>query len=108
MPLIRSSASERRAYIIAVILSLSKIMPTYSCCVLKGLVYITIIAPLSRQPSFYAKCTKLNIRLSCNIRLVSNAECACLIYFYILQSLQLPCLICLRVLHNSYYGETQF
>ena len=46
MPFIRSLASKRRAYIIAVILLLSKIMPTYSRCMLKGLVYITIIALL--------------------------------------------------------------
>ena len=48
MPLIRSSASKRRAHVVAVILLLSKIMPTYSRCVLKGLVYIAIIALLSR------------------------------------------------------------
>ena len=84
MPLVRSLASKCRAYIIAVILLLSEIMPTYSCCVLKGLVYIIIIAPLSRQPFFYVKCTKLNIRLSYNVRLVSNAKCACFIYSYIL------------------------
>ena len=79
MPSIRSSASKRRAYIIAVILLLSKIMPTYSRCVLKGLVYIIIIAFLGRQPSFYAKYIKLNIRSSCNIRSVSNAKYVCLI-----------------------------
>ena len=46
MPPIRSSASKRRAYVVAVILLLSEIMPTYSYYVLKGLVYIAIIAPL--------------------------------------------------------------
>ena len=46
MPSIRSLASKRRVYIIAVILLLSKIISTYSRCVLKGLVYIAIIAPL--------------------------------------------------------------
>ena len=80
MPPIRSLVSERRAYIVAVILLLSEIMPTYSCYVLKGLVYIVIIAPLGRQPSFCTKCTKLNICSSCDIRSVSNAECA---FFYI-------------------------
>ena len=84
IPPIRSLASERRAYIVAVIFLLSKIMPTYSRCVLKGLVYIAIIAPLGRQPSFYIKYTKLNIYLSCDIKLVSNAKCICLIRFYIL------------------------
>ena len=75
MPFIRSSASKRRTHVVAVILSLSEIMPTYSRCVLKGLVYITIMAPLGRQPSSYAKYTKLNIRLSCNIKSVSNTKC---------------------------------
>ena len=84
MPLIRFSASKRRAYVVAVILSLSEIMSTYSYCVLKGLVYIAIVAPLGRQPSSCAKCIKLNICSSCNVRLVSNAKCAFLIYSYIL------------------------
>ena len=38
-------ASEHYAYIIAIILSLGKIMPTYSHYILKGLIYIAIIAP---------------------------------------------------------------
>ena len=46
MPFIRSLAFKYRAYVIAVILLLSKIIPTYFCCILKGLVYIIIIAPL--------------------------------------------------------------
>ena len=48
MPSVRSSVSKRRACVVAVILSLSEIMPTYSRCVLKGLVYIIIIALLGR------------------------------------------------------------
>ena len=84
MPFIRSSASKCYAYIIAIILLLSEIMPTYSCCVLKGLVYIAIIALLGCQPSFYTKYTKLNIRLSCDVRLVSNTKYTFFIYFYIL------------------------
>ena len=47
MPPVRSSASKRRTCIVAVILSFGEIMPTYSRCVLKGLVYIIIIALLS-------------------------------------------------------------
>ena len=50
MPFVRSSASKRTACyfkLVAVILLLSKIMPTYSCCIEKGLVYIIIIAFLS-------------------------------------------------------------
>ena len=75
MPFIRSLASKRRAYTVAVILLLSKIMPSCSCCEEKKLVYIIIAAPFSRQPFFYIKCTKLNMHLSYNIKLVSNAKC---------------------------------
>ena len=108
MPLVRSSVSERRARVVAVILSLGEIMPTYSCCVLKGLVCIAIVASLGRQPSSCVKYTKSNMRSSCDIRLVSNAKYTCFIHSYILQSLQLFYLICLRVSCNSYCGETQF
>ena len=87
MPSVRSLAFKRCAYIVAIIFLLSKIMPTYSRCVLKGLVYIAIIAFLGRQSSFYTKYIKLNMPLSCNIKLVSNTKYAFLIYFYILRSL---------------------
>ena len=79
MPSIRSLVSKRRTYVIAVILLLGKIMPTYSYCVLKGLIYITIIAPLGYQSFSYIKCTKLNMRSSCDIRLVFNTKYTCLI-----------------------------
>ena len=105
MPPVRSLASKYCAYVVAIILSLSKIMPTYSRCVLKGLVYIIIIASLGRQPFSYTKYTKLNIRLSCDIKSVSNTKYTFLIYSYILQSLQFSYLIYLRVLCNSYYRE---
>ena len=71
---IRSSASERRAYVILVILLLGKIMPMYSRYAKKKLVYITITAPSSCQPSFCLKCTKSNIHLSCNVRSVLDAK----------------------------------
>ena len=74
MPFIRSLVSKRCIYIVTVILLLSEIMPTYSRYVLKGLVYIIIIALLGRQPFSYIKYTKLNMCLSCNVRLVSNAK----------------------------------
>ena len=80
IPPIRFSASKRRTYVIAIILLLGEIMPTYSCYILKGLVYIAIIAPLSCQSSFYIKYTKLNIYLFCDIRLISNAKYIYLIY----------------------------
>ena len=81
MPLIRSLVSKYCTRVVAVILLLSKIMPTYFRCVLKGLVYIAIIALLGCQPSSYIKCTKLNMRSSCNIRLVFNAKCMYLMRF---------------------------
>ena len=84
MPFIRFLVFKRHARIIAIILLLGEIMPTCSRCVLKGLVCVAIIAPLGRQPFFYAKYTKLNMRSSCDVRLVSNAKYACLIYSCIL------------------------
>ena len=87
MPLIKSSASKRRAYIVAVILLLSKIIPSCSYYILKGLVWVAIIVLLNCQPFFYTKYTKLNIYLSCDIKSVSNAKCTFLIRLCILQSL---------------------
>ena len=48
MPPVRPLVSKHRACIIAVILSLSEIMPMYSCCTKKKLVYIIIAAPSGR------------------------------------------------------------
>ena len=105
MPFVRSLISKHHARVVAIILLLNKIMPTYSRCVLKGLVYIIIIASLSRQPFSCAKYTKLNMRLSCNVKLVFNTKYAFLIRFYVLRSLQLPYLICLKVSYNGCYKE---
>ena len=74
MPPIRSLASERRAYTVAVILLLSEIMPSCSCYKEKKLVYIIIIASFGRQPSSCSKCIKSNIHSSCNVRLMSNTK----------------------------------
>ena len=74
MPLIRSLASKRRAYVILVIFLLGEIMPIYSRYAKKKLVYIVITVLFSHQPSFCVKCTKSNMCSSCNIRLVSDAE----------------------------------
>ena len=74
MPFIRSLVFKCYAYIIAIILLFSKIMPSYSCYKEKKLVYIIITALFSRQPSSYIKCTKSNIYSSCNIRLVLDTE----------------------------------
>ena len=48
MPPIRSLVSKRRAYAVAVILLLGEIMPSYSYCEEKKLIYIAIIAPFGR------------------------------------------------------------
>ena len=49
-------------------------MPSYSYYTKKGLIYIAIAAPSSRQPLFYAKYTKANMYFSCNIHSISNAK----------------------------------
>ena len=84
MPFVRSLASKCAAYyfkLVAVILLLSKIIPSYSYCMEKGLVYIIIIAPLGRQPSSCTKYIKLNMPLSCDVRLVFDAKCIFLAHF---------------------------
>ena len=58
MPSVRSLVSKYITYyfkLVAIILSLSKIMTFYSYYIEKGLIYIIIIAPLGYQPSFYFK-----------------------------------------------------
>ena len=77
MPLIKSLVSKHLTYyfkLVAVILLLSKIISTCFYYTEKGLVYIIIIILFSRQPSFYAKCTKLNIYSFYNVYLVSNIK----------------------------------
>ena len=74
MPPIRSSTSKRRARIVSTILSLGEIIPSYSRCSEKKLVYVAIVSPFGRQPSSYAKCTKANMRSSCNVRSVSDTK----------------------------------
>ena len=71
MPFIRSLVSV--CYILlATSISLDgKIMSPYSCCVKKGLVYITIIALFGCQPSSYSKCIKANTYSLCDMCLVS-------------------------------------
>ena len=81
MLFIRFIASECHAYIVILILLLGVIMPIYFYYAKKKLVYITIAALSSYQPSFYSKCIKLNIYSSCNIKSVFNTKYAFLIYF---------------------------
>ena len=67
MPFIRFLVSVYYTCVVILIFSLGEIMPIYSCCAEKKLIYITIAALFSCQPSFYFKYTKLNIHLSYNI-----------------------------------------
>ena len=58
MPLIRFLVFKRTAYyfkLVAIILLLNKIIPTYSYYAERGLIYIIIIALSSHQPFFYTK-----------------------------------------------------
>ena len=72
---ISSSLTLRRARTVASILSLGKIMPSpCSRCVKKGLVYIALASPLSRQPSSYLEYTKANICLFYNVYSIFNAK----------------------------------
>ena len=64
---------EYYAYIVALILLLSIIMPMCSCYTKKKLVCIIIAAPSSYQPSSYSKYIKLNIYLFICSCLMSNA-----------------------------------
>jgi len=74
---------------VAFILSSSKVILLCSCCAKKGLVYVMIAALSSRQSSSCSECTSINMRSSCNIYSVSNAE----YMFYISYCcLYLPCL----------------
>jgi len=59
--------AQRYACVVAVILSLSEVILLYSHCAEKGLRCVAITAPSSRQPSFYSKCTSINMRLFYNI-----------------------------------------
>ena len=84
MPFIRSLAFKRCAYIVATILLLGEIMPIYSYCAKKKLVYVVIIVLFSCQLSFYIKYIKLNIHSSCNIKLVLDTKYMLFVYLIIL------------------------
>ena len=72
MPLIRSLASVYYVLLAASISLNSEIISPYSHCAKKGLVYITITAPFSCQPSSYSKYIKANIYSLYNMHLVST------------------------------------
>ena len=72
MPFIKSSAFIHCA-LLAVSISLNgKIISPYSYYAKKGLVYVTITAFSSCQPSSYSKCTKANTYSLYNVRSVST------------------------------------
>jgi len=66
--------AQRHARIVAVILSLSEVMPSYSHCAKRGVICVAIAAPSSRQPSSCSKCTSANMQSSCNVRSVSDVK----------------------------------
>ena len=68
------------AYLVALILLFGVIIPIYSYCTKKKLVYIIIAALSSHQPSSYSKCIKSNIYSFYNVRLVSNTKYIFFIY----------------------------
>ena len=69
-----SIASLRRAILVTLILLINKVMPSCSCYIKKGLVYIMIAALSGRQPSSYTKYTKANMRSSYNVRSISSTK----------------------------------
>ena len=75
-----------RALVFASILSQDIVIGPCSRCADKGLVYIAIAAPSSCQPSFYFKCTSLNIQSSCNVHLVLVVEYTPHIFLYLRSS----------------------
>ena len=81
MPPIRFSAFKYCALLTTFISLNGEIISPCSCYIKKGLVYIAIMEPFSRQLFFYIKYIKLNMHLSYDIRLVFNAKYAYLIYF---------------------------
>ena len=95
MPPVKSSASRCRNKLVSLIFSISKVMPSCSHYIERGLLCVIIVSPSSRQPLSCAKYTTINIHSSYNIHLVSDAEYKHLIAYL---SRCMPCLICSRVL----------
>jgi len=97
IPPIRSSASARYIILITLILFVSKVMPSCSYYIKKGLVYIIIAALSSHQPLSCAKYIKVNICSSYNVYSLSNAK---YIYYPTLLSCLVPCLSYYKVLNS--------
>jgi len=77
------SQLQHYACTIAFILLSGEVIPLCSYCLKEGLVYITIVAPSSCQPSSYSKYTFINIQLSYNVYSLSNAKCTFYIRLYL-------------------------
>ena len=82
MPPIGSSTSKYYTLFTAFISFNREIISPYSCCIKKGLVYITIIFLSSCQPFSYSKCTKANTYLLYNVRLIPFNKYRFLHYTY--------------------------
>ena len=95
MPPVRSTTSRRHNKLMSLILFISEVMPSYFYCVKKGLLYVIIISPSSRQLLSCTKYTTVNMRSSYNIYLVSDAKYK---HFIICLSCYIPYLIYFRVL----------
>ena len=73
----------KRCILLTISISLNgEIISPYSHYIKKGLIYIAIINPFSRQPFFYTKYTKLNTYILYNMRLVSLNKYILLYYTY--------------------------
>src|SRR6266700_4453360 len=94
-----SVASMHYTTLIALILSINKVMPSCSYYIKKGLVYITIAALFSHQHLSYAEYIKVNMHLSYNVHSISNTK---YIYCPTLLNHLVPCLSCHRVLGLIY------
>jgi len=80
------SQLQHYAKTVTFILLSSEVILLCSCCTKEGLVYITIMAPSSCQPSSYFECTFVNIQLFYNVCSVSDAKYTFYIYLYLYSS----------------------
>ena len=82
IPFIRSSASKYCTLLAASISLNGEIISPYSYYTKKGLVYIIITNPFSRQPFSYTECTKLNTYILYDVCLISLNKYMFLYYAY--------------------------
>ena len=105
MPFIRFIILKRCTFLILSISLNREIINPYSYCAKKGLVYIIIITPSGYYPFFCLECTKANIYLLYNVRLVFINKYIFLYYytrFYTSYNFLVPDLSCYRVLGLIY------